>query len=216
MRRWVVVASVLCLVGLSGCSSDKSASSTTTTATTRAATPGAVPRDLRLTIFDRLPTNYIEEPAGIGSDGPLDLSETAKAVDDQDTTTQESLLQQYGFLSAYQRTWVVKGTGKVLIIRVQVMGSPAQARGYSALLTFAVRVSDQLTTFPTPRLADASGFTRSFTGSTGPQVSQDIDLVRGRLFYHLIFTGPQGSISPADVLSIARHQSAEAVSLGYT
>jgi len=39
--------------------------------------------------------------------------------------------------------------------------------------------------------------------------------VRGPLFYHLIFTGPQGSISPSDILRVARSQSTEAASLGY-
>jgi hypothetical protein len=59
-------------------------------------------------------------------------------------------LQQYGFRSAYQRTWVVKGTGETLIIRVQVMGSPKQALGYFNLMTFDGRISSQQTTFPTP------------------------------------------------------------------
>jgi hypothetical protein len=204
---------MLCLIGLAGCSSARSTSSTTTVPGVPA--PDAVPGDLRLTIFDRLPPTYIEEPAGSDTDGPLDLPETAEAVDDQETATQEALLQQYGFHGAYQRTWVVKDTGEILIIRVQVMGSPAQALGYFTVLNFGGRTSDQLTTFPTPGLADASGFTRPFTGSTGPQVSQDINLARGRLFYHLIFTGPEGSISPGDVLNIARHQSTEAASLGY-
>jgi UDP:flavonoid glycosyltransferase YjiC (YdhE family) len=54
-----------------------------------------------------------------------------------------------------------------------------------------------------------------FHGDDGSQVSQDINLARGRLFYHLIFTGPQGSISPSDVLKIAGSQSTEAASLGY-
>lgn len=96
------------------------------------------------------------------------------------------------------------------------MGSPTQALGYFNLLTFADRASSQLTTFPTPQLADASGFTRLFTESTGSQASQDINLVRGSLFYRLIFTGAPGSVSPSDILSIARSQSTEAASLGYT
>jgi len=124
-------------------------------------------------------------------------------------------LQQYGFRSAYQRTWVVKGTAEMLIIRVQVMGSAEQAVGYFNLLTFDGRESDQVTAFPTPELAHASGFTRSFTATKGSEVSQDINLARGRLFYHLIFTGPQGSISPGDVLHIALSQSTEAALLGY-
>jgi hypothetical protein len=213
--RLIMKVSLLVMVVLAGCDSGPSATSTTTTLPRRAANPDAVPGDLRLTIFDRLPANYIEEPAGSGADGPLDLAETAEAVDDQETSTQEALLQQYGFSSAYQRTWVVKGTGETLIIRVQVMGSPGQALGYFNLLTFAGRTSGQTTAFPTPSLADASGFTRSFSASTGSQVAQDLNLVRGRLFYHLIFTGPQGSISPGSVSSIARSQSKRAASLGY-
>jgi hypothetical protein len=210
-----VVASMIGLAVLAGCNSGTSTSSTSTTVARSAANPNAVPHDLRLAIFERLPANYIEEPAGSDLDGPLGLAATAAAVDDQETTQQEAVLQQYGFRSAYQRTWVVKGTGKTLIIRVQVMGSPTQALGYFNVLTLDGRISGQ-TTIPTPHLADASGFTRSFTGSTGSQVSQDINLARGRLFYHLIFTGPQGTISPSDVVGIARSQSAVAASLGYT
>ena len=85
----------------------------------------------------------------------------------------------------------------MLTIRVQVMGSSQQSLGYFTLLTVADRSSVQLTAFPTPRLADASGFTRSFAASTGKEASQDINMVRGTLFYHLSFTGPQGLISPA-------------------
>jgi hypothetical protein len=201
---------------LAGCGSNKSSSSTTTTVTGHATNPSAVPNDLRLTVFDGLPANYIEEPVGSRFDGALDLVETAEAVDDQQTAEQQAILRQYGFRSAYQRTWLLKGTSKILIIRVQVMGSPALALGYFNLLTFAGRTSSQMTNVATPQLADASGFTRYFTGSTGRQVAQDINLARGRLFYHLIFTGPRGSISPSDILSIARSQSNEAASLGYT
>ena len=179
------------------------------------AAPRAVPNDLRLTVFDRLPATYVEAPAGTDLDGPLSLSGTATAVDDQETATQEAILRQYGFRSAYQRGWVVRGTGETLIIRVQLMGSPSQALGYFNLLNFGAQASGQLTTFPTPELAAASGFTRSFAESTGPQVAQDISLVRGPLFYHLIFTGPRGSISPADILTIAGSQSTEAASLGF-
>jgi hypothetical protein len=209
------LVSMLGMVVLAGCNSTKSTSSTTTTIASGAALPRAVPADLRLTIFDRLPTNYVEEPSGSDVDGPLGLAGTAEAVDDQEPVKQKTILQQYGFRSAYQRTWVVKGTGETLIIRVQLMGSPTQAVGYFDLLTFAGQASNQMTTFPTPRLADASGFTRSFTAPTGSQVAQDLNLVRGPLFYHLIFTGPQGSISPSDVLRIARSQSTAAASLGY-
>jgi hypothetical protein len=166
-------------------------------------------------VFHRFPANYIEQPDGSASDGPLDLTATAEAVDDQETTMQEALLHQDGYVRAYERTWVVKGTGDLLIIRVQVMGSPAQALDYFSLLTFAGRASGQ-TALPTPGMTDASGFTRYFTGSTGPQVAQDVNLVRGRLFYHLIFTGPQGSISPADAIGVARSQSSAAADLGYT
>jgi len=198
---------------LAGCNSTKSTSRTSVASST--AIPTAVPGDLRLIVFDRLPANYLEAPAGSDLDGPLGLSATAKAVDDQETAQQEAILRQYGFRSAYQRTWVVKDTGETLIIRVQVMGSPLQALGYFDLLTFAGQSSHQQTTFPTPQLADASGFTRFFTASTGSQVAQDINLARGPLFYHLIFTGPKGSISPSDILSIAGSQSTEAASLGY-
>jgi len=213
--RQAVVTSLLGMVVLSGCSSHKSASVTTTSVESTAPVPSAVPYDLRMTVFDRLPANYIEEPAGSDLDGPLGVAGTAEAVDDQETAKQVTILRQYGFRSAYQRTWVVKGTGETLIIRVQVMGSPGQALGYFNLLTFGDRTSAQLTAFPTPQLSDASGFTRSFTEPTGRQVAQDINLVRGLLFYHFIFTGPQGSISPSDILRIAESQSAEAVSLGY-
>ncbi len=204
---------MLGMVVLAGCNSTKSTSRTSVASST--AIPTAVPGDLRLIVFDRLPANYLEAPAGSDLDGPLGLSATAKAVDDQETAQQEAILRQYGFRSAYQRTWAVKGTGETLIIRVQVMGSPGQALGYFNLLTFAGQASSQLTTFPTPRLADTSGFTRSFTAPTGSQVAQDINMVRGPLFYHLIFTGPQGSISPSDILRVARSQSTEAASLGY-
>src|SRR5580704_13889281 len=108
------------MVILAGCSSNHSASPTSTTDTTKVANPSAVPNDLRQTIFDRLPTNYIEEPAGTDIDGRLGLDATAEAVDDQEIAEQEAVLQQYGFTSAYQRTWIVKGTGATLIIRVQV------------------------------------------------------------------------------------------------
>lgn len=211
-----VAASIFGLVVLAGCSSGKSTSLTTTTVVPKIANPNAVPVDLRRTIFDQLSASYVEEPAGSDLDGPLGLAATAEAVDDQETATQEAILQQYGFRSAYQRTWVAKGTAETLIIRVQVMGSPKQALGYFKLLTFDGRISTQVTSFPTPHLADASGFTRSFTATNGSEVSQDINLARGRLFYHLIFTGPQGSISPNDVLKIAESQSADAASLGYT
>ena len=213
LLRPTVVALILGLVVLSGCSSGKS---TTATVASKAANPNIVPKDLRRTIFARLPANYIEEPVGSDADGPLGLPATAEAVDDQETAAEEAVLQQYGFRSAYQRTWIVKGTGEVLIIRVQVMGSPKQALDYFNLMPFDGRISSQVTAFQTPRLADASGFTRSFTATNGSQVSQDINLERGRLFYHLIFSGPQGSISPSDVLKIAGSQSTEAASLGYT
>jgi hypothetical protein len=206
---------MLGIVVLAGCNSTESASLPTTTVASSAALPSAVPDDLRATIFDRLPTNYIEAPTGSELDGPLGLAGTAEAVDDQEAAKQEAILQQYGFRSAYQRTWAVKGTGETLIIRVQVMGSAGQALGYFNLLTFADQASSQQTTFPTPQLPDASGFTRSFTAATGSQVAQDINLVRGPLFYHVIFTGPQGSVSPSNILSIARSQSTEAASLGY-
>jgi hypothetical protein len=215
-KRLIIVVSLLGAVVLAGCDSSASTSSTTTSVVHRVANPDAVPGDLRLTIFDGLPGTYIEEPVGSASDGPLDLAGTAEAVDDQATVKQEAILEQYGFRSAYQRTWVVKGTGETLIIRVQVMGSPSQARGYYNLLTFAGRISEDMTAFPTSPVADASGFTRSFSASTGSQVAQDLNLVRGRLFYHLIFTGPEGSVSPGSIVSIARSQSEKAASLGYT
>lgn len=196
---------------LASCGSDQSTRSTTTTAAR-----GAVLGNLRLAIFDRLPSAYIEDPAGSESDGHLDLPQTAQAVDDQETAQQETILQNYGFRSAYQRTWVIKGTSEILIIRVQVMGSSTEAIGYFNLLTVADRVSLQVKSFSTPQLIDASGFTRSFSESTGNQVALDINMARGRLFYHLILTGPRGSISPNTILRIASSQSAEAESLGYT
>jgi len=205
----MTVSAFALLASCSATHSSEPTSSTTTTVSGKAANPDVVPAELRSTIFEQLPTNFIEEPTGSDVDGPLDLAETAQAVDDQEIPQEEAVL------SAYQRTWVVKGTSKVLIIRVQVMGSPMQALGYFNLLTFDARTSSQLTSFAMPRMADSSGFTRPFTSSTGSQVAQDVNLARGRLFYHLIFTGPQGSISPSDILGIARSQSAEAVSLGY-
>jgi hypothetical protein len=216
LSRQTIVAAMLGMVVLAGCSSAKSTSLTTTTVASSGTIRSAVPEDLRSTIFNQLPASYIEEPAGSALDGPLGLTATAEAVDDQETAKQQAILQQYGFRRAYQRAWVVKGTGKMLIIRVQVMGSATQALGYFNLLTFADRVSTQVTTFPTPQLADASGFTRLFTGSTGSQASQDVNLVRGPLFYHFILTGAQGSVAPSDVLSIASSQSTEAATLGYT
>ena len=162
-----VAASIFGLVILAGCSSGKSTSLTTTTVVPKIANPNAVPVDLRRTIFDQLSASYVEEPAGSDLDGPLGLAATAEAVDDQETAAEEAILQQYGFRSAYQRTWIVKGTGETLIIRVQVMGSALQALGYFNLLNFAGQASSQLTAFPTPQLPDASGFTRSFTESTG-------------------------------------------------
>jgi hypothetical protein len=217
--RPAVITSVLVLVVLAGCSSTRSTTVTTTTVTTTTVTtvaPGPKPLDdLRQTVYDRFPTAFVEEPAGSDLDGPLDLAETAKAVDDQETAKQEAILRQYGFRSAYQRTWVVKGAGEVLVIRVQLMGSAAQALGYFQVLNFDDRLSAQLTRFATPQLADASGFTRLFTEASRRQVSQDVSLVRGRLFYHLIFTGPRGAVSPGDILRIARSQSTEAASLGF-
>ena len=68
-----VVASMLSMVVLAGCNSSKSASSTTTTVAPSATIPSAVPDDLRLTVFDRLPANFIEAPAGSEGDGPLGL-----------------------------------------------------------------------------------------------------------------------------------------------
>jgi hypothetical protein len=211
-----VIASMVVVAVVAGCNSSTSMSSTTTsTAPGATVTTVVLPHDLRLTIFDGLPANYIEEPVGSGADGPLGLAGTAYAVDDKDPARQEAILKQYGFRNGYQRLWVVKGTHEILIIRVQLMGSPRQALGYLNLLTFAGRVSSQVTAFPTPQLADASGFTRLFTTSTGPQVAQDVSLARGPLFYHLILTGPRGSISPGDILSIARSQSTEAASVAY-
>jgi hypothetical protein len=209
------ITSIVAMVVLASCSTSKSTGVTGTTVAHKVANPSAVPVDLRSTIFDQLPSNYIEEPVGTDLDGPLGLDATAEAVDDQETAEQEMVLQQYGFRRAYQRTWIVKGTGETLIIRVQVMGSPKKALGYFNLLTFASRTSTQQTAFATPDLTDASGFTRPFSESAGNQVSQDINLARGRLFYHLIFTGPQGSLSPSYVLSLADSQSTEAASLGY-
>jgi hypothetical protein len=216
LLRWTVATSMLGAAVLAGCGSTRSTSSTTPTVVSSTSLPNVLPDNLRLTVFDRLPTNFIEEPEGSDSDGPLDLTETAQAVDDQEVAEQQRILEQYGFTSGYQRTWLVKGTGDVLIIRVQDMGSTSEALAYLNLLTFFVPTSAQLIKFPTPGLADASGFTRYFTGSTGTQVAQDVSLARGRLFYHLIFTGPKGSISTANVLGIARAQSTEAASLGYT
>lgn len=216
LLRPTVVVSVLGAVVLTGCTSGNPTTSTTATVAKKAANSGALPGDPRLTIFDRLPAAYIEEPQGSALDGSLGLAATANAVNDQETATQESILQQYGFRGAYQRTWIVKGTAEMLTIRVQVMGSSQQSLGYFTLLTVADRSSVQLTAFPTPRLADASGFTRSFAASTGKEASQDINMVRGTLFYHLSFTGPQGLISPAEVLGIARSQSIEAGLLGYS
>jgi hypothetical protein len=210
-----LLVSILGVVVLAGCTSGNSTSLTTTTVVKKPANPRAVPDDLRRTIFDRLPHTYIEEPVGSVRDGPLGLAATANATDDRETATQKSILKQYGFRSAYQRTWIVKGTAEMLIIRVEVMGSSKQALGYFNLLTFADRSSAQLTTFATPLLAETSGFTRSFVASTGKEVSQDINMVRGDLFYHLIFTGPEGSISPGEVLTVAKDQSIEAASLGY-
>jgi hypothetical protein len=211
----MVVASMLVVVFVAGCSSRTSTSPTTTSTATSTSVPRIVPHNLRMTIFDRLPANYIEEPVGSNVDGPLGLAGTAYAVDDEEVSIQESILEKYGFRDAYQRTWVVKGTHEILIIRVQHMGSHRQALEYFNLLNLGAPISSQLTAFPTPQLADASGFTRSFMASTGPQVAQDVSLVRGPLFYHLIFTGPRGSITPDDVLSIARSQSTDAASLGY-
>jgi hypothetical protein len=215
LLRWLIATSMLAAAVLAGCGSTKSTTSSTPTVLSSTSPPTASRNDLRLTIFDRLPANYVEEPEGSDSDGPLDLAETAQAVDDQETAEQQTILQQYGFTNAYQRTWLVKGAGDILIVRVQAMGSTSQALAYLNLLTFFVPTSAQLIKFQTPGLADASGFTRYFTGSTGAQVAQDVSLARGRLFYHLIFTGPKGSISPGNLLSIARAQSSEAASLGY-
>jgi hypothetical protein len=212
--RQTAVASILGTFVLTACNASTPTSPTTTTVA-RGAAKSSVDH-LRLTIFDRLPASFIEEPAGSNLDGPLNLIETATAVDDQETAIQEAILRQYGFRTAYQRTWTISGTGETLIIRVQDMGSPMKALGYFNFLTYTSRLLGQLTSFPTPQLADASGFSRSFTESTGPQVAQDISLARGRLYYHLIFTGPQGTVSPSDILTIARSQSTQAVSLGFT
>lgn len=214
--RWRALVPLLGLACLLGCHSSPTTASPTTTVSGTAATTNSVPADLRPTIFDSLPARFIEAPPGSDLDGPLGLTATANAVDDQQPAAQEMLLQKYGFVRSYERTWGVKGVGETLIIRVQVMGSPSQARAYYNVLTYADKVSSQLTTFSTPSLSGASGFTRSFAGSTGPQISQDINLVRGPLFYHLIFTGPQGSLQPSDVLDIARSQSALAASIGYS
>jgi hypothetical protein len=216
LLRPTVAASILGLLVLASCSSGKSTNSTTSTVPSKAANPSAVPVDLRRTIFDRFPTGYIEEPSGSDLNGSLGLAATAEAVDNQETATQQAILRQYGFRSAYQRTWVVKGTAETLVIRVQVMGSPEQALSYLTLLTFDGRLSTQVTAFPTSHLADASGLTRSFTATNGSDVSQDINLARGRLFYHLILTGPRGSVRMSDVLKVAGSQSMLAASLGYT
>jgi hypothetical protein len=216
LLRLVLVASMLGSIALAGCDSSRSTTATSTSVTTTASSPDAAPRDLRNTVFDQMPGNFVEEPVGSNSDGPLDLTGTAEAVDDQETGEQEAILQRFGFVSAYQRTWVVKGTTELLIIRVQVMGSPGQALDYFNLLTLADRTSDQLASVPTPRLTGASAFTRSFVDSDGSQVAQDVNLVRGRLFYHLILTGPAGTISPDQALRVARSQSIEAAVLGYS
>jgi len=179
------------------------------TVASKAANPSAVPRRPASRQLHR-GTRWVRPRRALG------LAATAEAVDDQETAAGEVVLQQYGFRSAYQRTWVVKGTAETLIIRVQVMGSPKQALGYFNLLTFDGRLSSQVTKFPTPQLADSSGFARYFAATNGSDVSQDINLARGRLFYHLIFPGPQGSVSPSDVLKIAGSQGWKATSLGYT
>jgi hypothetical protein len=181
LLRPTVAASILGMLVLAGCSSSMSTNLTTTTVANKAANPSAVPVNLRRTIFDRLPTGYIEEPNGSDLNGPLGLAATTEAVDNEETAAQEAILRQYGFRSAYQRACVVKGTAETLIIRVQVMGSPEQARSYLTVLTFDDRLSTQVAAFPTPHLADASGFTRSFTATNGSDVSQDINLARGRL-----------------------------------
>jgi len=218
--RWRArVVPVVAVVALAGCSSSKStnsALSTTTTAATSATVAGAAPIDLRGAIFSELPAGYIEEPIGASADGPLGLTATAIAVDDLEPARQAALLVQYGFRRAYERTWSVKGAGQTLIIRVQLMGSGLLATGYFNLLALADRAVTQFTAFATPTLVRAAGFSRAFAGATGPQVAEDVSLVRGPLFYHLIFTGPQGSVSPGNVLGIAQSQSDLAASLGYS
>jgi hypothetical protein len=211
----VWLAALAGFVSVAGCrGSSKTAIATTTVPRTTTTT---VPANLATVIFDQFPASYIEAPIGLdGVVGPLDLSATANAVDDKDVAHATTDLEQFGFQRAYDLVWVLKGTDESLSIRVQLMESASQAMGYFNLLSSADQTSTVLTTFPTPGLATATGFTdNDVTDSNGPRTVQSVELVRGPLFYDLELIGPRGTIAPTAILSAAQSQSAEAASLGY-
>jgi hypothetical protein len=218
------VAALLFGAGAAGCSGSKtsaSASSTTSASasSTTSAPPSATvaaPVDLRSVLFDQFPATYIEEPVGVGVEGPLDLAAAATAQSSTNPTGAQLQLQGAGFLRGYTRGWVVKGTTpEFLLCRVLLFGSAQKALRYYDAITFTEKVDPHISTFPTPGLTDAVGFIVSYTDSQGAHTDYTIDMVAGRLLYHLDFGGPPGAVVPNDIVTIAHSQSLKAASLGY-
>jgi len=209
------MAAVIALSILTACSSStKTAARSTTTATTPTTAAGLI--DLRSLIFQQLPATYIEEPAGVGVDGPLDLLGAAKAQSSTNAAAVQADLVREGFLRGYERGWVIKaGTTEFLNCWVLLFATRLQAAAYFNLINFDAKVAPNISTFPTPGLANSSGFVVPFTLAQGPQVDHTIDLVAGRLYFHLGLSGPPGTFTANDILTIAQSQRARATALGY-
>lgn len=216
MLRARVVVFVCCLglVGLAGCSSSKPTS--VAVAPTTTSTTVDLLNNLQLTISDQVPAGFIEEPLGTDGEGPLDLAGTAQSINPMHIAAVEMILQQYNFVRGYQRVWVDQATGKSLVIRVQLMGSAFQAMEYYNVQSDADRLGGQSKKFLTPTLDLASGFTSSFTDKNGARSGQFVDLARGPLFFHISLVGARGSVSQADIVTMAQSQSTESAAQGYT
>ncbi len=190
------------------------AAPTATTVAEPARPVGAV--DLRSVLFDQFPGTYVEEPVGVGVEGPLDLAGAATPQSSTNPTSAQGQLQAAGFLRGYTRGWVVKGaTTEFLLCRVLLLGSRQQALGYYDDITFTEKVDPHISTFPTPGLADAVGFIVSYTDAQGAHSDYTIDMVAGPLLYHLDFGGPPGAVVPNDIVRGRPLPEPRGGSLGY-
>jgi len=209
------MAAIVGVAILASCSSHHSSASAPTTIAPPTSASAAGPADLRHALFDQLPASYVEEPAGTGVDGPLALPAAAKAQSSANPSGARSQLVTLGFKRGYARGWVVTGASEFLYSYVFLFDSPHDATSYWNQITFEYRVDPNISTFPTGALANAASF---IVHTTAQGVHDDyvVDLVAGPLFYRVDLGGPPGSVTPSDVLTIARSQMVEAAALGYS
>jgi hypothetical protein len=198
----------------SGCTTKKVAIAPTTVPAITTTTLG-VPVDLRTALFAQFPAGYVEAPVGVDSAGPLTLA-TAAAAQSATPATETPILKQYGFVSGYQRVWVIKGSNESLNSRVLVMGSAFEAMEFYNVTTFADEASAKITTFPTSGLVNSDGFKTSITDANGSRGVVWIDLVRGPLFYHIGMFSPPKVLPLTTLINIAQSQSTEDATFGYT